>query len=181
MTTAIAADPIGETKILHEFSGYVLEWGYEYYPGFINKPDTSKPFLFLPGCFDECLASQPDIALTKDLDGVSVFARTSDGTLKLTSDDMGLLAHVTLLDNPLNRSLCFMMATGSIRGWSHRAHQIWGGMRVTKNNGVTLTEHRRANLSQVTLVVKKFPRARSRKTPIFLTGGPNGKGLNRVR
>lgn len=187
MTETITAPAIAtakhlpKAKILRTLHGYVLEWGCEYLPGPIFKPERNKPFTFREGCFDRCLARKPVIHLTKDMDSDFDFARTSDNTLTLVSDDVGLLAHVVLLDTPLNRSLCELIDAGKIRGWSHKAQPILGGMRVTRENGATFTEHLHANLLQVTLVHRKFPRARTRKTPIFFFCNPNPMGATNVR
>jgi HK97 family phage prohead protease len=170
-----------EAKILRTLRGYCKEWHYRYHRGlFINRLNENHQYSFLPGCYDRCLARKRDIPLTRDLDGKTVFARTGDNTLVLESDDFGLMAHVTLLDTPQNRELCDLIDAGKVRGWSQRSLPVFGGSRVTKENGVTLQEHRIADLTEVTLVVKKWPRAKTRKTPIFLFGGPHAKGIERA-
>lgn len=163
--------------ILRTISGYCMEWGYVYAEGaLIHALNAKKHFEFTPGCFDAHLATNPDVALTMDLDGKSVFARTGDGSLKIVSDDVGLLVTADLLDTPLNRQLCKAIDIGRVRGWSHKAQPQWGGFRVTKTGDSQLTSHHQCQLQELTLVVNKFPRARSRRTPVFLSGGPKRKG-----
>lgn len=162
--------------ILRRISGYPLEWNYRYSEGErIDQLNSKKQFQFLPGCFDKHLATNPDITLTKDLDGKSIFARTGDGTLRITSDDVGLLIEADLIDNHLNRRLCSLIDRNRVRGWSHRAFPQLFGYRITTTDDVRLTQHHTAKLTEITLVIDKFPRARTRVTPIFLAGGPRLK------
>lgn len=163
--------------ILRTISGYCLEWQYRYSEGTdINRLNSKRQFEFLPGCFDKHLASGPDVALTMDLNSGIVFARTGDGTLRIQSDDTGLLVTADLVDSSLNRRLCHWIDIGRIRGWSHKAQPLFGGFRITKDADSQLTSHHQCQLQELTLVVNKFPRARSRTTPIFLTGGPKKRG-----
>ena len=106
------------------------------------------------------------------MDGVTVFASVADGTLRLTSDDVGLLVEADLLDNPTNRELVDLIDRGKVRGWSHGTSMLFANRKTTKIGDVTLTSYISAMLSEITLVVHKHPRARTRTTPIFLTGGP---------
>lgn len=184
MTTSTAEpEPatLPEAKILRVIRGYAKEWHYRYHSGtYINQLDQSQQYSFLPGCYDKCLARKPDIPLTRDLDGKSVFARTGDGTLRLESDQIGLMVHAVLLDTPLNRELCELIDAGKVRGWSQRSEQFFGGFRIRKEDGVTLREHHTAGLKELTLVIGKWPRAKTRQTPIFLMGGPQAKGMAHV-
>lgn len=184
MTTSTAEpEPatLPEAKILRTIHAYAIEWGYRYVAGKTwGSMTPNKQFSFLPGCFDKCLARRPDIPLTRDLDGKSIFARTGDNTLVLTSDDTGLLASVVLLDTPLNRELCQLIDDGKIRGWSHKAIPLFFGWRSVVEGDTHIDEHRDATLAEVTLVVRKWPRAKTRKTPIFLFGGPQPKGMAHV-
>lgn len=161
---------VGDRAVLRVVSGYAVEWGYRYPDGRFGN-DFANLFTFLPGSFDACLARGGDIALTKDMDG-EPFARRSDGTLHIVSDETGLLVTATLLDTPRNRVLCRRIDDGKVKGWSHKfqAAPSWG--RVRSIDGANLTEFFRAELSEVTLVIHKRPRQLVRATPVFLTGGP---------
>lgn len=162
--------------ILRTIKAYALEWGYRYSEGErIDQLNAQRQFQFLPGCFDKHLATNPEITLTRDLDGKTVYARTSDGTLRIESDDVGLLVTADLLDNHLNRQLCSRIDAGRVRGWSHLAAPQLFGFRITQTDDVRLTQHHAAMLKELTLVIDKFPRARTRETPIFLKGGPRLK------
>lgn len=167
--------------ILRTIKGYALEWGYKYSEGVdINKLNAKRQFEFLPGSFNKCLPANPDIILSRDLDGKTVFARTSDGTLRIESDDTGLLVTADLIDNHLNRQLCSLIDRNRVRGWSHRAVPQLFGFKITTTGDVRLTQHHTATLKELTLVVSKHPRARTRQTPIFLQGGPKSKGFAHV-
>ena len=170
-----------DPKILRVVSGYAVEWSYRYHGGkYIEKLDPTQQFAFLPGCFDRCLSKSPDIALTQDLDGKTIFARTSDGTLLLEPDDVGLLVTAKLVDNPQNRELCRLIDRGRVRGWSHRTTPTFGDWRFSKVDGVSLYEYRHTKLTEVTIVIRKFPRQKTRTTPIFLSGGPQKKVVANV-
>ena len=153
--------------MLRKIEGYAVEWGYYHFSGLYGD-QRDKQFAFLPGCFDASIARAENIALTMDLDSRTIFAQTSDSTLQLTSDDVGLLASVTLMDSPQNRELCRLIDAGKVRGWSHRSRPQFLGWKTRRENGVTLEDHHRAELTELTLVVKKVPRQKTRKTPIFI-------------
>lgn len=162
LTTADIAPP----KIIRRIKGYCCEWGIRFPSGKFGNDFTSQ-FTFLRGCFDEALASGREIIFSTDLNG-QAFARTSDGTLRLTSDETGLLVEATLIDTPANRELIRHIDCGRVRGWSFRAQPGWGGFTVRTEGGIEFTDHHRAGLSEVCLVVNKIPRAKTRKTPIFI-------------
>lgn len=162
-------------KVLRTISGYAVEWDF-YYPNGRYGDDFKNVFCFKQGAFDAAIASRADIKLTQDLDGKTVFARTGDGTLRIESDETGLLVTADLLDSPHNRILDRKIDTGRIRGWSHLYKMRQGGhkFRHQIETGVFHCDNYAADLLELTLVVNKVPRQKIRKTPIFLTGGPRG-------
>lgn len=163
--------PSRKRDVLRYVRGYAVEWGTRYPFGpYGNQWD--KQFTFLPGAFNACLSNCPDIALTKDLDGKTIFARTGDCTLDIQPDNFGLLVEAELLDTPENWELCRLIDANRIRGWSHYWRPTLGGFHKRDENGVELFEHHTAVLKELTLVVNKRPRAMYRKSPIFLCGGP---------
>lgn len=163
--------PARKRQVLRYVRGYAVEWGTRYPTGdYGNQWD--RQFSFMPSAFDACLSRCPDIALTQDLDGKTIFARTGDCTLDIEADNFGLLVQAVLLDTPENRELCRMIDAGQIRGWSHYWRPTFGGCLKRDENGVQIFEHHTALLKELTFVVNKVPRAKERKTPIFLCGGP---------
>lgn len=155
-----------EPKVLRQFSGHFLEWGCRF-PSGLYGDQHDRLFQFMPGAFDASIASGREIIFSVDLDRVAR-ASTADGTLQIQSDETGLLATVTLIDTPKNRELSRLIGNGRCRGWSFTAQPLWGGFRVRTVDGIELTEHFRAGLSEVCVVVHKRPRATSRQTPVFL-------------
>lgn len=165
-----------DPTILRTVRGYAVEWSYVFHAGDdINRLDPNQQFTFLPGCLDKHLATNPDIPLTMDLDGKTIFARTGDGTLILEPDEHGLLVTAKLVDNPVNRKLCALIDSGKVRGWSHNTKPVFGDWRFSKVDGVSRWTFHKMRLTEVTIVVRKHPRQRTRKTPIFLEGGPEAK------
>lgn len=169
MSTVIAPSP---PKVLRTISSYCCEWNYRFLGGKYGT-DSKNQFAILPGAFSKSIADGHDIPLTMDLDGKSFFARTGNGTLRLSCDHIGLLATADLLDTPLNRELIRKIDASKVRGWSFRFRGTLG--RQYQQAGVAMTDVAQAHLDEVCLVVHKVPRQRTRQTPIFLTGGPKEK------
>ena len=165
-----------QPAILRTISGYCLEWDYVYHEGkYIHQLDPKKQFKLLPGCFDHSLANSKDIPLTLDGDKEKTLARTSDGTLRIVSDDCGLLVPADLVDTPLDRELCETIDAGNVRGWSHKMSLLFSLSKTTRKGDVTLRTFESCPLGAINLVVNNFPRARTRTTPVFLSGGPRQK------
>jgi len=169
MMTATLALP----KVLRTISGYCVEWHHVYSSG-LYAEDHANKFTFLPGSFNRCLSRGGDIKLTQDLDSVTIFASIADGTLRLVSDEVGLLVEADLLDSPVNRVLCQQIDAGKIRGWSHKFSPFMARCHRRTENGVKFTDYVHAELEELALVIRKVPRAKSRITPVFLSGGPKG-------
>jgi uncharacterized protein len=68
----------------------------------------------LPGAFEGILATNPDVRLTLDHDPVSTFARTTAGTLKLSSDKKGLAFEAVLPDTTAARDLHTNVRAGNL-------------------------------------------------------------------
>gem|GEM_PF-4891959 len=160
-------------KVLRTISAYVVEWHYAYPSGLLGD-NFSQQFCFLPHAFNACLSRGKDIALTQDMDASKVFASIASGTLRITSDDTGLLITAKLLDSPENRLLCRLIDAGRVKGWSHKFRPVLGGYRTRFEiqQNARITSHHRAELQELTIVIRKRPRQLVRKTPIFLSGGP---------
>ncbi|MDP1797918.1 MAG: hypothetical protein Q8K78_10565, partial [Planctomycetaceae bacterium] len=83
-TTEVIAPP----KIIRRLKGYFLEWEIAF-PGGKFGNDFQHQFRFVPGAFDAAIASGREIIFSTDLSG-QAFARTSDGTMRITADHHGL-------------------------------------------------------------------------------------------
>ncbi len=159
--------------ILRTIKSYCLEWN-TYHPSGTMGNDWGSQFCFLKDCFSRSIATGKDIPFTMDLNG-QPFAQTADQTLRLTSDDVGLLLEADLVDSPLNRWLVAQIDGGKVRGWSHSSRPVFGGFRSRREGDITFTDHRAAILLEVCVVIRKVPRAKTRTTPVFLSGGPQGR------
>lgn len=157
-------------SILRTIRAYMIEWNGRYPDGQYGN-DFANQFSFLPGAFDASLARGVDVVLSMDMDG-RAFSRTGDGTLRVSSDSVGLLVEADIRDG----ELIGLIDDGRIRGWSHKFAAVpsWG--RVRSVDGIQLTEFHRADLRELTAVVRKRPRQLVRATPVFLSGGPMKKG-----
>lgn len=173
MTEVKPADT-AERKVLRVIEAYAVEWHYAYPSGLYGN-DVDNLFRFLPGAFDRAIARKANIQLTQDLTGMPIFAQTSDGTLQITSDATGLLVRAELVDTAQNRRLVNLIDSGAVKGWSHRFRPLWGGFRCRCESGIQYTDHRVADLSEISVVLKKVPRQKVRTTPVFLSGGPSQK------
>ena len=105
-----------------------------------------------PRAFERAIERAGEITLTVDHDSSSVYARTSDGTLQLYEDDIGLHAEVLITD----KTLIELAKTGKIRGWSFGMYNVVDEI-VEQANELPLRKVKDLDLDHVTLVVKKTP------------------------
>ena len=105
-----------------------------------------------PRAFERAIERAGEITLTVDHDSSSVYARTSDGTLQLYEDDIGLHADVLIRD----QMLIELAKTGKIRGWSFGMYNVVDEL-VERANDLPLRKVKELDLDHVTLVVKKTP------------------------
>jgi hypothetical protein len=105
-----------------------------------------------PRAFERAIERAGEITLTVDHDSSSVYARTSDGTLQLYEDDIGLHADVLITD----KTLIELAKTGKIRGWSFGMYNVVDEI-VERANELPLRKVKDLDLDHVTLVVKKTP------------------------
>lgn len=161
-----------EPTILREICGYAIQWNV-YGPAGKHGEIKNRRFAFLPGCFDNSLAGNHEIVLEQNCSGgPPVFACRSDGTLKLTSDETGLLVTATLLDTAANRLLLWKIDNGHCKGWSHRWKPIPGQQRISLKDGIFCTDHIRGHLLAVSLSVGAGRPRMLKTTPMFNYGGP---------
>lgn len=70
------------------------------------------------GAFDSVLARRPDVILNVDHDNTKLLARTSSGTLRLASDEMGLRFEADAPDTQLARDTATLMRRSDLTGAS---------------------------------------------------------------
>lgn len=105
-----------------------------------------------PRAFERAIERAGEITLTVDHDSSSVYARTSDGTLQLYEDDIGLHADVLIRDE----TLIELAKTGKIRGWSFGMYNVVDEI-VERADDLPLRKVKDLDLDHVTLVVRKTP------------------------
>lgn len=71
-----------------------------------------------PGAFDEVLARQDDVVALRDHDPTKLLGRTASGTLRLGTDDDGLVFEVDLPDTAYAHDVRELVARGDLRGAS---------------------------------------------------------------
>lgn len=71
-----------------------------------------------PGAFDRSLAEDQDVRFLVDHDPSRVLARTSSGTLSLSSDKKGLLVDADLADTSTGRDLRVLLERGDVSSMS---------------------------------------------------------------
>lgn len=104
------------------------------------------------GVFRKALEERSNIDMTIDHEAGRVLAKTSDGTLKLKEDAIGLYADAVISD----KALAAEARAGNIKGWSF-------GMKCTADEveeragKLPLRRIKGMKLDHVTLVVKKTP------------------------
>lgn len=130
-------------------SGYVNAVERESRP--VITPRGRMNELIEGGVFRKALEAKSNIGMTVDHDGAAV-AKTSDGTLKLKEDAIGLYADATITD----KKIAAEARAGHIKGWSF-------GMKCTADEveeragKLPLRRIKSMVLDHVTLVIKKTP------------------------
>ena len=105
-----------------------------------------------PGAFKRAIDRAGEITLTVDHDSSRVYARTSDGTLQLYEDDIGLHADVLISDEALIK----LAKTGKIRGWSFGMIVVTDEI-IYQNDNIPIRKVKDMELDHVTLVINKTP------------------------
>lgn len=105
-----------------------------------------------PRAFAEAIERGGDISLNVDHDKGHVYAYTSDGTLKLTEDAIGLHADVLIRDP----TLIALAKDGKIRGWSFGMYNVRDELEP-RAEALPLRHIRGLDLDHVSLIVNQTP------------------------
>lgn len=99
--------------------GYAAKWDAESHP---IRRDTvhHRPFVEVlrPGCFDEGLRSSPDVRALYDHQKGALLGRTTNGTLRLWTDAVGLAYDVLTPDTSVGADCRELVRRGDIDGCS---------------------------------------------------------------
>ncbi len=131
-------------------SGYVNAVERESRP--VITPRGRMNELIESGVFRKALEERSNIDMTVDHDAARVVAKTSDGTLQLKEDAIGLHADAVIAD----ATVAAEARAGRIKGWSF-------GMNCTsdeveeRSGKLNLRRVKGMRLDHVTLVIKKIP------------------------
>ena len=105
-----------------------------------------------PRAFEAAIARAGNITLTVDHDKSHVYAETSNGSLKLFEDSIGLHADVLITDP----TLIGLAKDGKIRGWSFGMYNVADELEARADD-LPLRRIKALDLDHVTLVVNKTP------------------------
>lgn len=131
--------------------GYVNVTGKKSRP--IIKPDGTRCIEEVEErAFDDAINRAGDVTVTVDHDKTHVYASTSDNTLTLREDPIGLHADV-LISDP---TIIALAKEGKIRGWSFGMYNVVDEMEQRADQ-LPIRHIKKLDLDHVTLVVNKQP------------------------
>ncbi|MCM1133572.1 MAG: HK97 family phage prohead protease [Ruminococcus flavefaciens] len=102
--------------------------------------------------FDSAISKSGDITVTVDHDSGCAYARTSDGTLKLAEDAIGLHADVLITDP----TVIEMARKGEIKGWSFGMYNVIDELEQRAGD-LPVRHVKDFMLDHITLVRNKIP------------------------
>ena len=105
-----------------------------------------------PRAFEAAINRAGNINVTVDHDDTHIYASTSDGTLKLYEDSIGLHADVLITDE----DLIDLAKQGKIKGWSFGMYNVKDVIEPRADD-LPLRKIKALDLDHVTLVVRKSP------------------------
>lgn len=131
--------------------------GYVNVTGKISKPVITPRGMCVETieerAFAEAIPKSGDISVTVDHDSTHVYAQTSDGTLQLEEDAIGLKATVLIKD----RDVIDAARKGKIKGWSFGMYNVVDEMEQRAEGELPLRHVKGLLLDHVTLVINKQP------------------------
>lgn len=133
-----------------QFVGRPIKWGH--WSDMIGGAFRER---FLPGAFDEHLATKPDVIASIDHDARRLLGRTASSTLTLRSDREGLYIECDGPDTSYAADLAVSVKRGDIRGMSFIFEAAQGGDRWYTEDGERRRDVSKAKLYEVSFVV--FP------------------------
>lgn len=132
-------------------SGYVNATGKKSRP--VRKPDGTRCVEVIEErVFAEAIQRAGNITVTVDHDDTHVYAETSNGTLKLKEDAIGLHADV-LISDP---QIITLAKSGKIKGWSFGMRNVQDSMEARADD-LPIRHVMKMDMDHITLVVKKIP------------------------
>ena len=134
-----------------KISGYVNVTGKKSRP--IVKPDGTRCVEEVEErAFEDAISRAGDVSVTVDHDKTHVYASTSDNTLTLKEDAIGLHADVLIKDS----TIIGLAKEGKIRGWSFGMYNVVDKMEQRADE-LPIRHIKKLDLDHITLVVNKRP------------------------
>lgn len=103
--------------------------------------------------FESAIAKSGEVVVTVDHDSTHVYASTSDGTLELREDAIGLHADVLITD----QMIIDAAKKGKIRGWSFGMYNVVDEMEQRADSELPIRHVKDFCIDHVTLVINKTP------------------------
>lgn len=133
-----------------KISGYVNVTGKKSRP--VATPHGKCIEVIEERAFSGAIERAGDISVTVDHDKTHIYASTSDNTLELKEDAIGLHANV-LISDP---NIIELAKQGKIRGWSFGMYNVVDKMEQRADD-LPVRHVEKLDLDHITLVVKKRP------------------------
>lgn len=131
--------------------------------GYVNATEKkSRPVITPHGkcievvearAFEQALNRAPDITVTMDHDRSHIYASTSQGSLKLYEDGIGLHADVIISDPDIIE----VAKQGKIKGWSFGMYNVKDEIEQRAEGELPIRHIKSLDLDHITLVVNKTP------------------------
>lgn len=134
-----------------KISGYVNVTGKKSRP--IVKPDGTRCVEEVEErAFEDAIGRAGEVTVTVDHDKTHVYASTSDNTVTLKEDAIGLHADVLIKDSTIIK----LAKEGKIRGWSFGMYNVVDEMEQRADE-LPIRHIKKLDLDHITLVVNKRP------------------------
>lgn len=105
-----------------------------------------------PRAFEQAIERAGNITVTIDHDNSTVYANTSDGTLTLYEDAIGLHADVVIKDE----TVIELAKQGKIRGWSFGMYNVVDDLEPRADD-LPIRHVKSLDIDHISLIVKKNP------------------------
>ncbi len=103
--------------------------------------------------FDEAIRKSGDVTVQLDHDAGHVYARTSDNSLTLREDAIGLHADVLITD----KTIIEIARKGKLRGWSFGMYNVENEMEARANDELPIRHIKSLMLDHISLIKDKIP------------------------
>lgn len=103
--------------------------------------------------FDEAIRKSGDVTVQLDHDAGHVYARTSDSSLTLREDAIGLHADVLITD----KTVIEIARKGKLRGWSFGMYNVGDEMEARADDELPIRHVKSLMLDHISLIKDKVP------------------------